>query len=93
VWLVGLEPSRIWHVHVFGAGNQHDLFALLQSRGFTTKVVHQLLNRFGTQRVKLHESTGAQLSRVSTLVSGSLMDRASVIAAIDDVKLTGIGSS
>jgi hypothetical protein len=81
VWLVGLEPSRIRQVHILGFATRDELLTSLQSRGFTTEVLHRLLNRFGSQRVMFHESTDAHHPSWVTLVSGSLTHTGSVVAS------------
>jgi hypothetical protein len=49
VWLLGLEPSRIQHIHIWGLATQIDLIDSLSSQGYPIKVLGRLLGSFGIQ--------------------------------------------
>jgi hypothetical protein len=69
---MGLEPSRIWHIHIVGFESQQNLVASLVERVFLTEVLQHLLQRFGAQRDYFHQSRPNSLEEVVTLVSSRL---------------------
>jgi hypothetical protein len=81
VWLVGLEPSRIRHIHILGYLSKNDMINSFISRDFQVEIVICLLSRFGAQRVLYHLADTFSFNDLLILVSGSLTYVNSVVSS------------
>jgi hypothetical protein len=79
VWLLGLEPIRIRHIHILGYSTHQFFVEYLTHRSFPIDLVWRLLSRFGSRRVFYHQKWDSTADPVVTLVSGSLSYIKSVV--------------
>jgi hypothetical protein len=89
-WMMGLEPSRIRHIHILGFDSQQMLLDYLGERGHPTQVLQRLLQRFGGQRVYFHSSRHHSVEQDVTLVRVSLSYISSIVATVSTVSRHGV---
>jgi hypothetical protein len=82
VWSLGLEPTKVRHIHIMGYDTQLQLMDSLTARGAAINVLQRLLFRFGPYRISYYGTRDAHPKFGGTmLVSGSLHYIHSVVSS------------